>query len=177
MSERRGRKRKFHHAFEVDHWDDTDTDSDVQLDNILTGNDLNYVKRRCCRRQEDPDLEPDLETDVEPDPEPQVYEEGQGPEPELREEGPNLEHELHEPQQDGQDNRDEDENDDDDENFDDAQENVHLDGVEEEDNSDDAQQELIPDMLEDDMEIDNINDLAFNMGEFHDDDDVFSCPC
>ena len=41
-----GRKRKFYRTHEAEFWESSDTDSDVQLDNILTGNEFNYVPRQ-----------------------------------------------------------------------------------------------------------------------------------
>ena len=43
----KGRKRKFPKNHEPEHWvDETETDSDVQVENLRTGFTLNYVKRR-----------------------------------------------------------------------------------------------------------------------------------
>lgn len=101
MSERRGRKRKVHHYFEPDQWA-SDTDSDVQLDNILTGNDLNYAKRRRHEHGE-----PIVREDPEPEHE--------------------VQEDLHEPEHESQDNIDaveEDDSEEEEDNFYDAQEAV-----------------------------------------------------
>ena len=62
MASKRGRKRKLPQGHEPEHWfNDTDTDSDVQVDSLVTGNELNYVKRKRRRRAPGDDHEQGVE--------------------------------------------------------------------------------------------------------------------